>query len=118
MDISKIINKIAQNLDCGLDSYFNSKTNELISIPSLEGGFDENELEEAFGEDLKKVKKNRADFTKIEVLPSSESFRIMERFVDQLTDKKLKRELEQALEQRKPFQKFKFTVENSDSLQA
>jgi hypothetical protein len=51
-------------------------------------------------------------------VPSSESFRIMERFVYQLEDGTLKSELEYALQIRKPFQNFKHLIDNSDYREA
>ena len=48
-------------------------------------------------QDLDKIKKQKADFIKFEVLKNFESFEIMERFVDQLNDEKFKSELELSL---------------------
>jgi len=47
-------------------------------------------------------------------LESLESFKIVERFVEQITDKKLKMELENVLANKKPFQNFKHSIDNSD----
>jgi len=38
----------------------------------------------------------------------------VERFVEQITDKKLKMELENVLANKKPFQNFKHSIDNSD----
>lgn len=46
----------------------------------------------------------------IEAIDSSEAFCIMEDFVDQCDDARLARALEQALQQRKPFRRFKDTL--------
>ena len=74
MDNSKqnIIKKIAQELDCGFDCYYNSKTNEIITIPNFSHIEDEDDFKEAFREDLEKIKNHQADFIKIEVLQSFE----------------------------------------------
>lgn len=111
---SKIINKIAQELDCGNDCYYNPKTDEIISIPNFEQISDEDEFIRAFGSELKKVTKNKTEFIKIEVLESFESFIIMERFISQISDKQLQSELENILERKKPFQNFKNKIDNSD----
>ncbi|MBQ0769842.1 MAG: hypothetical protein KBT58_11155 [Bizionia sp.] len=111
---SKIIREIAQNLNCGLDSYFNSKTDEIISIPNFSQIADEEEFQEAFKADLQKVSKNKSDYIKIEVLESFESFKIMERFVNQMPENQLKSDLEIVLQNKKPFQNFKYSIENSD----
>ena len=109
-----IINEIAQELDCGNECYYNPKTNELITIPNIGKILDEKEFRDAFGADLKKVKENKAEFIKIEVLESFESFKIMERFIAQIADKQFQSELENILERKKPFQNFKNRIDNSD----
>ena len=111
---SKIINKIAQELDCGNDCYYNPKTDEIISIPNFEQISDEDEFIRAFGSELKKVTKNKTEFIKIEILESFESFIIMERFISQIANKQLQTELENILERKKPFQNFKNKIDNSD----
>ena len=116
MDNSRqnIIKEIAQELDCGFDCYYNSKTNEIVTIPNFSHIADEDDFKEAFRADLEKVKKHQPDFIKIEVLQSFESFKLMELFVEQLTDKKLQSELENVLANKKPFQNFKNKIDNSD----
>lgn len=46
----------------------------------------------------------------VEAIESSDAFRIMEDFVDQCDDMRLGRTLAQALQQRKPFRRFKDTL--------
>jgi Uncharacterised protein family (UPF0158) len=46
-------------------------------------------------------------YLRIEAIDSSESFRIMEDFIEQLADRRLAQALERALQQRKPFRRFK-----------
>jgi len=111
---SDIIKEIAQELDCGNDCYYNPKTDEIITIPNFGERLDEDEFRESFGAELKKVTKNKADFIKIEVLESFESFKLMEHFVSQITDKQFQAELENVLERKKPFQNFKNRIDNSD----
>ena len=116
MDNSRqnIIKEIAQELDCGFDCYYNSKTNEIVTIPNFSHIADEDDFKEAFRDDLEKVKKHQADFVKIEVLQSFESFKIMELFVEQLPDIKLQAELESVLADKKPFQNFKNRIDHSN----
>ena len=114
---SRIIKEIAQELDCGNDCFYNIKTDEIIAIPNFSIISDDEAFMECFGADLKKVKKNKADFIKIEVLESFESFKIMERFIGQISDAQLKSELENILQNRKPFQNFKNRIDNSDKRQ-
>ncbi|WP_147678130.1 UPF0158 family protein [Algibacter pacificus] len=115
MKVSKsILNKIAQELDCGNTCYYNTKTDEIISIPYFSDMWDEDDFKEAFEIELKQVKKQKKDLIKLEGLESFESFKIMEQFVGQLPDEALKGELEFVLANKKPFQKFKYLVEESN----
>ena len=111
---SDIIKEIAQELDCGFDCYYNSKTDEIIAIPSFSQFSDEEDFKEAFRESLEKIEKHQTDFIKFEVLESFESFKIMERFVEHLPDHNLKSELINILENKKPFQTFKHKIDRSD----
>ena len=115
MDNSKqnIIKEIAQEIDCGFDCYYNLKTLEIITIPNFGQMSYEDEFRDAFSTELGKIKKNKAEFIKIEVLESFESFKIMERFVSKIADKQFQAELENILERKKPFQNFKNRIENS-----
>jgi antirestriction protein ArdC len=109
-----IVKEIAQELDCGNDCYYNPKTDEIITIPNFSNFADEEEFRECFKSELKTVKKNKADLIKIEVLESFESFKIMEQFIDQITDAEFKTELENIIQKKKPFQNFKNSIDNSD----
>lgn len=111
---SKIIKEIAQELDCGFDCYFNPKTNEIVAIPNFGQILDEDEFRDAFSSELQKIAKNKTEFIKIEVLESFDSFKIMERFISQISDKQLQTELENILVRKKPFQNFKNRIDNSD----
>ncbi|KAA1239374.1 UPF0158 family protein [Aquimarina sp. RZ0] len=111
---SNIVKEIAQELDCGFDCYYNLKTDEIIAIPSFSQFSDEEDFKEAFRDSLEEVEKHKKDFIKLEVLESFESFKIMELFVQQLTDQNLKLELQSILTNKKPFQKFKYKIDHSD----
>ena len=111
---SNIIKEIAQELDCGFDCYYNIKTDEIVSIPNFSQFSDEDDFKVAFSDSLEKVEKHKTDFIKIETLESFESFKIMELFVEQLSDQNLKSELENALTNKKPFQSFKHKIDHSD----
>ncbi len=116
MDKSReyIIKEIAQELDCGSDCFYNPKTKEVIAIPNFTEIMDEDVFREAFGEELDKIKQHKADFIKFEALESFESFKIMELFVAQLSDKNLQSELEKVLANKKPFQNFKHIIDHSN----
>lgn len=120
MDNSKsnIITEIAQELDCGNDCYYNSKTNEIVAIPDFSQISDEEEFKELFRENFAKVNNKKKDFIKIKVLESFESFKIMERFIEQLSDLNFKSELQYLLLNKKPFKNFKHKIDHSDFRQA
>lgn len=109
-----IVTNIAEELDCGFDCFFNVKTNEIITIPNMSCVVDESEFKEAFGADLEKIEKQKANFIKIEALESFESFKIMELFVEQLTDEKFKTKLKGVLAENKPLRKFRDLIDDSD----
>ena len=111
---TEIIKKIAQELDCGNDCYYNSKTDEIIAVPNFSNFPEEEEFRKHFKTELKTVKKNKADFIKIKSLESFENFKIMEHFTDQISDKQFKLELINSLQKKKPFQNFNHLIDNSD----
>ena len=109
-----IVREIAQELDCGFNCYFNYKTEEIITLPNFSQFPDDNDFKEAISDSLEKVEKHKKDFIKIETLESFESFKIMELFVEQLSDTNLKSELQNILANKKPFQNFKYKIDHSD----
>lgn len=111
-----IINEIAQQLDCGNECYYNPRTNDLICIPNadLMATGDEDYYKEVFRDDLEKVRSQKKDLIKFEVLDSSESYKIMEDFKNQCNDDDFKEKIEEVLSRRKPFQNFKFLIYNSE----
>ncbi len=110
---SKIIKEIAGDLDCGYDIHDNHKTNELISIPNSSQVFDQQQFEEVFQEDLDKINKQKSGFIKIEVLESYESFKILGKFKEELSDKSFQKEINSVFK-KNPFQNFKHLIDNSD----
>lgn len=90
------------------------KTNEIIAIPDLSQVSDEEEFKEIFHTDLEKVKRKKTDFIKIEIPESFQSFKIMERFVEQLNDQNFRSELQDVLRNKKPFRIFKNKIDQSE----
>ena len=115
MDNSKsnIIKEITQELDCGNNCYYNSKTNEIIAIPDFSQILDDEEFKELFRENLTKVNNKKKDFIKIKVPESYKSFKIMERFIEQVTDQNFQLKMENILQRKNPFQNFKHAIDNS-----
>ncbi|MGB4960907.1 MAG: UPF0158 family protein [Saprospiraceae bacterium] len=107
------IKEIAQNLDCGMVCYINTKTFEIKSIIDPNDMFAEEELWKA---DLEEIENDGESYLKIEKMPSREAFRIMEDFADQVTNKKIRNRLIYALEMSKPFKHFKYEVDCNEDI--
>ena len=106
------IKEIAEQLDCGFRCFWNSQTNVFIFIPDLLKHPDIDES--AWEEENNMLESDWGDFKEIESLSSKDSFKIMEDFVEQLSDKvPLKFQLINALNHKKPFRHFKFVIDNS-----
>ena len=68
------------------------------------------DLEEFYGEDLAKIKKDKRNFILINKPSSRESFEIMEEFAQQLSNKTLSNQLLNALAKKRPFAHFKALI--------
>lgn len=113
--LNKLIPEIAELIDCGMVCFLNPDTLELLNIPKdvLDETFDADQ--EVFEKDMERVDTEWERFIRIEPLESFESFKIMERFIDEVvSDRHLKYKLQNALECRKPFRNFKELIDYSD----
>ena len=110
MELSeKQVKEVAENLDCGMVCYIHKETKEIKSLIDIENEWDDNaELWEA---EIKEVQENIDQYVKIEKMSSNEEFRIMERFMHQVTDEGIKDKLIEALNRRKPFRNFRNVVD-------
>ncbi|MFA5328762.1 MAG: hypothetical protein WC384_13300 [Prolixibacteraceae bacterium] len=114
----KLVHDIAESIDCGMVCFVNPETFEMEDVPKtlLDEGFvfdeEEDEVEEKedtmFLEHLKWEK-----CITVEQPESRESFRIMEGFVSEVDDKKLQKQLINALGNRHPFANFKNIIDGS-----
>lgn len=89
--------------------YLDLKTGEIVMVP--EGGLDgvDDELAEA-------MENEPSRFEHIEPLPSSQGFQVMADFTASLAESEAKRDLERALERRRPFRNFKEALESYPDL--
>ena len=69
--------------------------------------------EDAWEDERKKIKKHPKDYLEIEKMDSRDSFRLMEAFINIVDSDKLRKDLINALNQRKPFGNFKYVIDNS-----
>ncbi len=103
--------EIADWLDVGMRCYFNKQTGEIISIPNFDNwiGADEELWEEA----IQELEENWENYVEFDGMTSRDSFRVMADFTDTVDNIKLQDRLVDALNKRKPFQNFKWVIDNS-----
>ncbi|HEY3370647.1 MAG TPA: UPF0158 family protein [Prolixibacteraceae bacterium] len=111
----KAVAEIAGGLDAGLFCFLNMDTLETEVVPeSFLVDLDEFEqYKEEWGDNIEFKYPSWENCMTFEPLESHESFKIMERYTNQLEDKKLQIQLVNALNHRKPFAHFKFIIDNS-----
>jgi Uncharacterised protein family (UPF0158) len=110
--LSVIINEIAEELECTNVCYFNPKTLELIHIPAQI--VDEGDLDGFFDREMDIIENRSAEFICFEKLDSSDSFRIMADFVENLPKSKIESTLSNALNGSKPFRNFNNLIHESE----
>ncbi len=99
------INDIAQEINMGMKAFYNIKTAEVKSYP------DELEMGESFDNELwvdiiDEIEAAPNEYIAFEEMSSSESFELMESFVETIADAKTQNAFLQALRLKKPFQQF------------
>jgi Uncharacterised protein family (UPF0158) len=110
------INEIAQELDCGMKCFYHIATGDIESYPDeLKGhaGFEE----EFWKDTIKKVTKNYRQYISFEGMESHESFRLMETFIGSINDEKTRMYFEETIQRKKPFQQFKFCLQEHADFQ-
>ena len=107
----KQIEEIADNLDCGMSCFYNLKTGELKTVLNFDSWIGADE--EPWMEEYKEIDDNRADYFEFEGLESHDSFKIMVDFTEGVDDTRLRNNLIDALNRPKPFQNFKWQIDNS-----
>lgn len=106
---SKQINEIAQDLEAGFKVYLNKETLEFEAVLD----WDEMTDSELWDEIIEKIKNEWTDVMIFEKFDSREAFHMMEDFLDQIDDKKLKEDLINILNRKSPFANFKYEIESS-----
>jgi hypothetical protein len=106
---SKQINEIAQSLETGMKVYLNKETLEFESILDWDIMIDP----EPWGEIVRKIENEWRDVMIFEKFESRDAFQIMEDFVDEIDDLKLKEDLIKILNRKSPFAYFKAEIESS-----
>jgi hypothetical protein len=107
---SKQINEIAQDLEAGFKVYLNKETLEFEAVLD----WDEMTDSELWDEIMEKIENEWTDVMIFEKFDSREAFQIMEDFLDEIGDKKLKEDLINILNRKSPFANFKYEIESSE----
>ena len=115
----KLVHDVAENIDCGLVCFINPETLEVEEIPKgMVDGFSDfslnSELDDEEDDEQKFLHEDWESCISVEPRESNESFKIIEKFVDEVNDKNLKNKLVNALNNRRPFANFKNIVESSN----
>jgi hypothetical protein len=63
--------------------------------------------------EVRKIQRKWKDYLVLEKMDSSEAFRLMEGFIDELEDEKMQEDLAKVLNRKSPFANFKAEVESS-----
>ncbi len=106
------IQEIAEQLDCGFRAFCHKATGKLIFIIDS-SKFPVVDWEEEEEQDQAAIEANREDYIEIEAMGSSDSYRVMVDFAEQLPDARLREKLLGALHKRGPFREFKYVIDNS-----
>jgi hypothetical protein len=107
----KQIEEIAENLDCGMRCFYNLKTGEIKTILNFDSWIGADE--EPWEEELNEIDEDWGDYFEFDQFESHESFQIMVDFAENVNDIRLQNNLINALNRRKPFQNFKWQIDNS-----
>jgi len=107
----KQISEIAELLDCGMTCFYHISTGEIESHPDPNDGYFD---PEPWQDLIDKIENDWGNYEKFEKMDSNESYRVMERFANTLTDTKFKYKVMESISRRKPFQNFKRLIDSSD----
>jgi hypothetical protein len=114
----EIIREITDHLVMDYRAFVHKETGKILSVPNeLDNLYFDEEL---FTEELEELENNFSNYYEIEKWESREAYNWMVKFAESLeADAQMRNKLFRALEQQKPFARFKYTLEdNLDYLQA
>lgn len=106
----KQIREISQDLQCGLKTFINKETGEIKSILNPNEVYSDSETWE---EELEKIENEWIDYSVIEKMESWEAFQVMEDFIEEIKDERLKEDIIKILNRKSPFANFKAEIESS-----
>jgi hypothetical protein len=108
----KIIEEIAENLDCGMKCYLQIATSVIITAINDEYLFD-GDVDE-IDSNINNVKVNPSDFIEFLAMDSRESYNVMVDFTAEINDHEFQAQLIQSLNGTSPFRRFKSKLDYSE----
>lgn len=115
MQISaKQLKEISESLQCGMKIFINRETYEVKEVLDWDNAFSEDSF---WDEELEKIEEEWKDYFVIEKMESFDAFKIMESFIEEVVDQRLKEDLIKILNRKSPFANFKAEVETSSHRQ-
>lgn len=105
------LRNVAGELEIGMRAYIHKETGELVTFPDPDqfGSLDSDDWQD----EQDKVEANSEDYIEIRPMDSRESYQIMEEFIEKCTPEPLRSRLFRAIDQPKPFQRFKHEIDQS-----
>lgn len=104
------IKEIAELLDCGELCFLHKPTGTLEHYPDPDNIYFE---PEPWQETMDKIQSDQGNYIRFNQMDSWQSFQVMEDFASSIADDNFRTQLINLLSQRKPFSKFKYTIDNS-----
>jgi Uncharacterised protein family (UPF0158) len=109
---NKVIEEIADQLDCGMKCYIKKSTGALVAIIDDENLIDPDDV--AIQKEIKQIRDNPSEYIEIENMDSRESYNVMLDFVDEVQDQEFQAKLMKALNASGPFRGFKSALASSE----
>jgi hypothetical protein len=104
------LKKVVDELETGMKCYLHQQTGELIAFPDPDQFPDTDDWQQEMDE----IEANPDNYLEITPMSSRESFRIMKQFVDTIDSQAFRNRLLYALDQPKPFRRFKQLIDESE----
>ncbi len=113
MQLSKeVIEDVAGWLDMGMICYVHKESHKVLYMPDPMDSFET----EGFEDVEEEIEKNGENYMEFEKMCSSDSFSVMEDFIDEVENPETKKRLQYALDNRKPFRNFRNVIDQIDNL--
>ncbi|MCD6117555.1 hypothetical protein J7K93_11105 [bacterium] len=104
------LSEIAQDIESGMKVFINRKDLKIKTILDYDDFYGDSEFWE---KEEAKIENEWTDYAVITKMDSSEAYRIMEDFVDEIDDKGLQENLIKILDRKSPFANFKAEIDTS-----